>query len=103
MLTNFISLNKGIFTVKFVDELDFSNEPIYKEEIKRALAGRKYTKVIFDLADVDYIDSSGVGMLIYFKGFFEKERKGYYIKSPSETVSKIFAISSLDKSLNVIR
>lgn len=91
-----IQQTDGIMTLKISGELVLTNAQL-KDEIKEHLRGQK--KVIVDLSGVDFVDSSGLGMLIsWFKNVNEAHGKIVFALI-TPYVRKIIKISKLDKIL----
>ena len=69
-----INLNSKIVKIAFSGEITLDNSLIFKEEIKNYLVDKGIYFLIIDLNEVEFIDSSGLGMLIsFFKEINEKK------------------------------
>ena len=62
----------GITLVKFVGEIDFRNFKTMKEYFSSMLQKGK-TKLVVDLGKIDFLDSSGLGVLVSLQA--EAKRK----------------------------
>ena len=51
--------------------IDYSNIDVLKAEYNK-LEGKKITKLVFNLENVTYIDSSGIGVLVSFANLVNK-------------------------------
>ena len=75
-----INLNSKIVKIAFSGEITLNNSLIFKEEIKNYLVDKGIYFLIIDLNEVEFIDSSGLGMLIsFFKEINEKKGQLVYI------------------------
>jgi anti-anti-sigma factor len=75
-----INLNSKIVKISFSGEITLDNSLIFKEEIKNYLVDKGIYFLIIDLNEVEFIDSSGLGMLIsFFKEINEKKGQLVYI------------------------
>ena len=75
-----INLNSKIVKIAFSGEITLDNSLIFKEEIKNYLVDKGIYFWIIDLNEVEFIDSSGLGMLIsFFKEINEKKGQLVYI------------------------
>ena len=75
-----INLNSKIVKIAFSGEITLDNSLIFKEEIKNYLVDKGIYFLIIDLNEVEFIDSSGLGMLIsFFKEINEKKGQLVYI------------------------
>lgn len=77
-------------------ELDVSTAEQFKEYLHK-LIDKDIRNIKFDLEDLDYIDSTGLGVIIGILKRIKVEDKEIYIKSPKDNVKKIFSITGLDK------
>jgi len=88
----------GTWEFSLVGEVDISNAHYFRKQLETALAEVKQN-ITIDLADLNYIDSTGLGVIIGVYGSVKKE--GYSIKvlNPKDNVKKLLVISGLDKIL----
>lgn len=77
-------------------ELDVSTADQFKEYLHK-LIDKDIKNIRFDLNNLDYIDSTGLGVMIGVLKRIKIENKEIYIKSPKDNVKKIFSITGLDK------
>lgn len=91
-----ITQEKEILKVVLSGELVLNNAATIKDEVKAQLA-EECPKVLVDLAKLDFVDSSGLGVLIsWFKAV--NERKGTIVYCAfTPYVAKIVRIAKLDK------
>ena len=84
--------------VKVSGEIDLSNAHQFKEQLENALA-EKRQNICIDLEKLNYIDSTGLGVIIGVYGSIKKD--GYHVKllNPRDNVKKLLSISGLDKIL----
>lgn len=91
----------NILVVKFFGEIDHHYTEQTREEIDRKFFNTKATNIIFDFTKVDFMDSSGIGMII---GRYKlaKERGG---KASAfgfkDNVKRIFEMAGLTKLINI--
>lgn len=77
-------------------QLDLYRCPDLKAEIKTNLDGG-YRYLIFDLTDLNYIDSSGIGTLIQISNWMRKRGGVMLLVNTQGSVEKIFQMSKLDE------
>ena len=58
-------------------------------------------KVIFDATNVEYLDSSGLGVLNAFLKKSKEKRVGLAVIVPDERIRRVFRITGFDKILDV--
>ena len=77
-------------------QLDLYKCPDLKSDIKRHLdAGYRF--LVFDLTDLQYVDSSGIGTLIQISNWMKKRGGLMVLVNTQGSVEKIFQISKLDE------
>lgn len=65
MNANFLQENPAeVLRVNLVGEMDHHNAMRLRERIDETVDAGMYAKVVFDLSDVTFMDSSGIGVLL---------------------------------------
>ena len=77
-------------------ELDVSTADELKKELHK-LVDEKNIDMRLNLENLDYIDSTGLGVIIGILKRLKIESKEVYIEKPKNNVRKIFSITGLDK------
>lgn len=77
-------------------ELDVSSADKLKEYLHN-LADEKILDMKINLENLDYIDSTGLGVMIGVLKKLKTDNKEIYILNPKNNVKKIFTITGLDK------
>lgn len=91
--------NKWLFTPN--GEIDIYTSPEFKKIVLDAFDSRE-TDISIDCINLEYMDSTGLGALIYIlKKLKEKEYK-IYLSNIKPNIRKLFDITKLDK-LFIIR
>ena len=67
------------------------------KEYLHKLIDEEIRNIRLNLETLDYIDSTGLGVIIGILKRIKVEDKEIYIKSPKDNVKKIFSITGLDK------
>lgn len=92
-----IQAEKTYLLVTINGELVLTDSQQIKEEVKQAIEKDGRFQVVIDLSKVDFIDSSGLGVLIgWFKTVNQAQGKIAYV-CLTEYVSKIISLAKLDK------
>ncbi|MCB1174645.1 MAG: anti-sigma factor antagonist [Leptospiraceae bacterium] len=84
-----------IHQVVLSGQLDLYRCPELKTDI-RARIEQGYRYVVFDLTDLSYIDSSGIGTLIQISNWMQKRGGMMVLANTQGSVDKVFQISKLD-------
>lgn len=87
--------------VAVTGELDFHSAPKLRETILGLVADGN-VDVIVDLSKLDFIDSSGLGILVAAFNRTREEGGSLYLRSPSPQTSRVLEISGLNKLLSVV-
>ena len=89
---------KGIWEFSLVGEVDISNAHYFRKQLETALAEVRQS-ITIDLAELNYIDSTGLGVIIGIYGSIKKEGRSVKVLNPKDNVKKLLVISGLDKIL----
>jgi len=66
------------------------------------LQASKYEKIIVDLSNVGYIDSCGIGGLIYSQKILQKHNKKIVLSAPLDYIRILFRDCAVEKAFEVI-
>lgn len=95
---NFFNDSKTLI-VKITEEIDHHSCDIIKNKIDLTINFRNTKKLIFDFSGVNFMDSSGIGMVMgRYKNMIKNGGKTAVV-GLKPTVRKIFAMSGLFKIL----
>jgi anti-sigma B factor antagonist len=84
----------GIVILDIDGEIDLYNAPEIKDTIKQQMDGG-HKKIIINLENVSYIDSSGIGALISSLSNLKKIGGGLKIMHVYDSVRKVFELTKL--------
>jgi len=85
----------GVITLTVVGEVDIAVTDEFASATSRCLAAGDVSTLRVDLADVTFLDSSGLGSLVRARNEAEALGKHLVIANPSVPVTKVFRISGL--------
>ena len=88
-----IKIEDDIQTVKLVGDLDVYSEEDFKEFIEEKIDANK--ELIFDLQDLDYLDSTGLCMFMLIYNKQKENGKSVKIINTKENIKKLFKITDL--------
>lgn len=86
----------NFWTVSLGGELDVSTADELKKYLHK-LVDEKNIDIKLNLENLEYIDSTGLGVMIGILKRLKIEDKEVYIEKPKNNVRKIFNITGLDK------
>ena len=74
-------------------ELDEHSAHYTRTKLDKIFEGNNFKQIIIDLSELDFMDSTGIGVLIGRYKNLSKKNKKTYISNPSRTIEKIFNIA----------
>ena len=89
------SLSNGTLRVMLIGELDDCSASFVRQILDDALRKYNYDDVVFDMSELNFMDSTGIGMLL---GRYKKlERQGIpmYVTGTNKQVDKVFFTSGI--------
>lgn len=89
-----IRKNNDVYIVDISGEMDLYNSHQLKELIAKMLE-RQIRCIILNMEDVEYIDSSGIGALIYICSTVKKSKLKLYITNIHGSVKKVIELTKL--------
>lgn len=92
--------HNNFWNVSLEGELDVSTADKLKEYLHK-LADEQIIDMKIDVTNLDYIDSTGLGVMVGVLKKLKAEKKEIYITNPKSNVKKIFTITGLDKIFNM--
>lgn len=95
-----LDLENKFWDINLEGELDVSTADKLKEYLHN-LVGEEVVDMKINLSDLEYIDSTGLGVMIGVLKKLRTNDKEIYIINPKSNVKKIFTITGLDKIFKV--
>ena len=77
-------------------ELDLATAPALGAALVDAGASGA-ARVVLDLRDLEFVDSSGIGLILKFKRYFAVEGVGFGVVRGGERVQRAFALSHVER------
>lgn len=88
---------KHLWNLKLGGEIDIYTSTIFKDELQKIYLSEDTGDVHIDASELEYIDSTGLGVLIGALKRLKQKDKDIYIRDTKPNVKKIFNITGLDK------
>lgn len=88
----------GIISV--AEDIDLYNAPFFKEKAME-LIDKGFTKILVNLAEVSYIDSTGLGTLVAINSTLQKKKGTLVVSELPESLLKVFEITKLTDILSI--
>ena len=89
-----IRKNESIYIIDVIGEMDLYNSFKLKELLMKMIE-KKIEKYIINMAEVEYIDSSGIGALIYITSTIKKMNLHLSITNVHGSVKKVVELTKL--------
>ena len=86
--------------VKIMGEVDIHSSPEVKEKLESILDEQEKSMII-NAEELDYIDSTGLGMLIGIVKRLKQNDLELVLAKPQPSVLKLFRITGLDKVIRI--
>lgn len=86
---------RGALTVRLRDELDHGASVKMREELDRLLADRQIRTLVFDLKELRFMDSSGIGFIIGRYKLMAKRGGSVKVKNADVRMDRIFEMAGL--------
>lgn len=87
-------------TVQLAGKLNFKDHQSFNAFLDTL--DKSATHVIFNVQNLEQIDSAGIGMLFLAQTVIERNNAKISIKGPQGQVKRIFDITSLDKQIEIL-
>jgi anti-sigma B factor antagonist len=94
-----VDRRNGAIVIRLVGELDLYNAPDVREALLR-LCEEQPERLVVDLAEVDFVDSTALGVLIEARTRLEN-RRTFLLAAPGRETHRALTISGLDRHLSV--
>lgn len=89
----------GAVVVHLIGELDLYNAPQLREALSE-LTAEEPGRIVIDLAQVEFVDSTALGVLIEARSRLGEPR-GFLLAAPGIETSRALQVSGLDRHLGV--
>ena len=85
----------GDLYIKLIGELDEYTARYTKENLDQLFNSKTYNNVVLELSNLDFMDSTGIGILLGRYKILHSKNKNIYICNPKNTIEKIFKMSGI--------
>lgn len=91
---------ENFWLVRLSGELDVSSAEGLKNELNGKI-DQIFTDIKIDMSNLDYIDSTGIGIIVGIMKRLRGEKKDISILNARENIKKIFNITGLDQIISM--
>ncbi|MEI7843064.1 MAG: STAS domain-containing protein [Gallionellaceae bacterium] len=96
-----VSIAGDTATIYLVGRFSFKSHIEFKSVYKNQLANSRINRIVVDLADVVYIDSSALGMLLMLRDQAQTSNKSLTLSRPSSIAANSFNVANFSKLFNI--
>ena len=96
-------LEGDTLAVSIKGEIDHHSAPSIREAIDRDVFFYRTPKVVLDLSSIDFMDSSGLGLILGRYRKIKDMGSELILKDPTEEIMKIIKLSGVDKFIKIIK
>ncbi|MBI5918113.1 MAG: STAS domain-containing protein [Nitrosomonadales bacterium] len=100
METN-VKIASNIATIEVRGRFDFSTHRNFREMYEHILQNPQIASIDVNLAGVDYMDSSALGMLLMLRERAQAAKKEVVLCKPNSTVAQILDIANFPKLFTI--
>src|SRR4051812_35389240 len=93
-------LGHGDPELRLSGELDIEGAPVLREAALKLIVEAP-SNIVFDLRDLDFIDSTGVGVLVGVRNRLQTGGSYLILRKPSDRVRRVFELTGLDKVFTI--
>ena len=90
----------GLLVVSVIGELDQSTAPELREALASSLA-KPAGPVLVNLSECDFIDSTGLSLLVEAKRRLEDEQLRFGVCCPDRDVQRLLELTGIDRALGL--
>jgi anti-anti-sigma factor len=95
-----VDLEKQFLEIKISGRFDFSVHQDFRRATQQASSG--INKIVVDMSQTDYVDSSALGMLLVLRDKVGENKNAISLKNANPDVRKILDIANFDKLFTLI-
>jgi anti-anti-sigma factor len=88
--------------LRLTGRFEFSMHREFREAVDTALQNKDVETVVIDLAGVEYLDSSALGMLLMLRDRANTAKKSLSLASPRGMVKQALDIARFDKLFSIV-
>ena len=81
--------------IMLIGELDDCAANYVRDVLDEYFSKNSFSNVVFEMSNLDFMDSTGIGVLIGRYKKLKSKNKNIFISNPSKTIEKIFNMSGI--------
>jgi len=96
-------LKDDFMVIHIGGEIDHHNAVAVRTEIDEEIVVKRPTRVLLELSGVDFMDSSGLGLIMGRYALMKRLGSTLAVLDPSPAVLKIITLAGMDRMISVLR
>lgn len=88
-------IEKNVLKIIFKGELDECTASFTRNYIDDVIKQYDFDSVVFDMSNLEFMDSTGIGVLLGRYKILKAKQKNMYIYNPSPIIEKIINMSGI--------
>ncbi len=88
--------------IRLSGRFEFSEHRVFKDILDEALRNQEIDEIVVDLAAVEYLDSSALGMLLMFRDKAKNHNRRTSLANPSAAAKQILDIAHFEKIFPIV-
>ncbi|MBQ8005281.1 MAG: anti-sigma factor antagonist [Clostridia bacterium] len=92
---------KNCITLRLCGEIDHHSSAVMRHKIDEMLLMMQPKKLYLDLSTVDFMDSSGLGLIMGRYSLMERLNGETILLEPTERIKKILTLAGMDKRIRI--
>ncbi len=91
----------NIVAVRFTGSINVNDEPRIVDMVKNEFLSKGWIYVMFDLSEIDYIDSAGMGSFLAARSILNNRKGELVLIKPSAKIDKILSLAGFNKIFKI--
>jgi len=87
-------------TIRIIGELVATTCPALRDVVTDSIS-RQPKKIILDMSQVPFIDTSGLGVLVGLRATLKSQKIAFEVANPSDRVINVFRLTRLDSVFGI--
>ena len=93
--------SNGVLTIRLGGEIDHHSAVNVRTALDEEIARLRPQRTVLDLAEIEFMDSSGLGLIMGRYSLMQKLGGTLSVKSPNERLMKIFDLAGLGRIIQI--
>jgi len=85
----------GVMYITLKGELDEYSASFVRQYLDKAFVSQGFNDVVFDMNSLDFMDSTGIGVMLGRYKILKAKNKRAFISNTNNTIEKIFIMSGI--------